>query len=157
MTKFVSVAAKNYFIMDNNNKLIKKGFKGVNIKPNGDKLIRNIDSADLEKYIVAEEFKRKPRAGVDLPEKYNLYNLRPELAYELYKSDILKPVYNEVGEFIDQIIKNGYAYVLCSYMKKNLTSGNVRDAYGNVIGVREPGMLYQQYMIKKITAKGFNL
>lgn len=164
MVKFVSVAAKNYFIMDDKNKLIKKGFKGVNIKPTGDKFIRNIDAPELKDFIIAEEYKRKPRTTrnaitqevVVLPSTYNLYNLIPEKAYDLYKGDILKSVYNDVDEFIRQIIANGYAYVLCSYMKKNLTSGNVRDETGAVIGVREPGMLYQQFMIKKITAKGFN-
>lgn len=150
MTKFISIAPKNYFIMGKDNKLIKKGFKGVNIKPNGDKLILDPNAPELKEYIINYSQKRKDGS------EYIFYNLNTDKAYELYKSDILPSVYSNVTNFIDQIIKQGYAYVLCSYMKKNLTSGNVRDAEGNIIGVREPGMLYQQFMIKKITAKGFN-
>ena len=168
MAKYVSVAAKNYFIMDKDNKLIKKGFKGVNLKPKvGDKLIRDINDPKLKPYISTEEFKRKAINGER--ERYDVYHLNPDTAYELYKKEIdktkeeskdnwaLKSVYEDVGEFIRQITTNGFAYVLCSYMKKNLGSGNVRDNSGSIIGVREPAMLYQQYMIKKITAKGFNV
>lgn len=44
MKRYCTLAPKNYFIWDENDQLIKKGFKGINLKKDGD---RYIDKEDL--------------------------------------------------------------------------------------------------------------
>ena len=119
--KFITIAPKNYFIF-NNDKLIKKGFKGV--KLDRDKLFTDMDL--LKKYEI-----KNGKHKIGIKDAFNLYN-----------SDKMPTVAESSNEFIQQIKNNGHAYVLCSSLQKSMKNNKTSQA----------GSIKQVFVIKRINS-----
>lgn len=132
MDSYVTLSPKNYFIFGGE-KLIKKGFKGVNL--NKDKFIPNIKIPYIRENIIRHR---------DNTIEYS-YDVSIENAFKLYHDYIpdikLSSVKESIYEFINQIKTNGCVYVLTSSLIKCIRNNKKHVA----------GCMYQNYMIKKIT------
>ena len=119
--KFITIAPKNYFIFKDD-KLLKKGFKGV--KLDRDKLFTDMDL--LKKYEL-----KNGKHKIDIKEAFNLYN-----------GNVLPTVADSSTQFIEQIKNNGCAYVLCSSLQKSMRNNKTSQA----------GAIKQVFVIKRINS-----
>jgi hypothetical protein len=126
MAKFMTIAPKNYFIMGTDDKLIKKGFKGVRLTS--------------DKYI------DDPAALMDVLQvgRHDDWSVKPGCAFDLYHGDRLKTVAQDHGRFMQKIKANGRAYVLCSSLRKCMRTVERTG--------KEAGMIYQEFTLKEIRA-----
>lgn len=145
---YITLSPKNYFIMgekDGKYTVIKKGFKGVNLTR--DKYIAN--PADYKWQIAATE-KKSGEVIYDIVKGFELYtgeidySLENEARERLGLAPIVAPktVYNDWQRFIEDILKNKFAYVLTSSMNKTLRNVESR-------GINAGG-IYQRYLLKKV-------
>lgn len=125
MYKFMTIAPKNYFIMSKDDKLLKKGFKGVNLT--SDKFISNVYDTP----------------GI-IESKNGSLSVDQSIAFDLYNNATfcqLKTVAADHVRFMAAMQKDGYAYVLCSSLRKSMRSTANKSA----------GMIYQEFTLKRIT------
>lgn len=128
--KIIILAPKNYFILDENNTILKKGFKGINL--NNDIIL---NKCDLDKYFIhLSKRDKKPYYDINDNDKLNfdLYN------FILYDQKLNNK--DNIINFVEQIKNNGFAYVLCSKLLK------VKKTMKN----KQGGAIYQRFEIKKI-------
>lgn len=128
--KFVTLAPKNYFMLNDNNNPLKKGFKSVNL--NSD-IILNDD--DLNKYFIHETKRDK--------KKYYDINNDNKINFDLYHFILSPQKLNKkdnIMNFINQIHKKGFAYIMRSKLLK------IKRDMKNKKG----GCLYQNYELCKI-------
>jgi len=142
---YITLSPKNYFIMgevkyEENDiikskyDVIKKGFKGVNLKK--------------DKYIPNPELYYKEVLKSTLQNGETSYDVITRKAFNLYHGEIdydngliaPKSVYKDFERFISDIIKNRYAYVLTSSLVKTLRNFSEMRA----------GNIYQRFLLKKV-------
>jgi hypothetical protein len=185
---YITLSPKNYFIMGNADKawdaanekegksigeynVLKKGFKGVNLKC--DRFVPDPDNCTgIKVNYVEHNAHRKNYKNIEIVRflkttltgtywaiGHKVYTVQSgfELYHDMYENKYcemphLKTVIDDWANFVDTIYKKGYAYVLCSTLKKSLrTQKPIREADYIDTNVKQAGGIYQTYVLKKIT------
>lgn len=138
--RVVTLAPKNYFLLcgtEDNLTVFKKGFKGINLDND-----LFLNEQLLNDYFVRiEKINKKSKIttiSYDLPDDHS------GVSFDLYNSVLKHRKLSDINvlkEFIDHILLNKNAYIMCSSLLKQ------RSDSKNKIG----GNLYQRYMLKKIS------
>lgn len=146
MVMYMTISPKNYFVLDKNWKLIKKGFKGVRLDSGagsslvrGDKFIGNPEAPELSDYI-------QIRDRNDGSREYSLVD--DVKSCKLYNSNLIPTVSEFASQFMDAIKHKNEAYVLCSSLRRCIKSTKDKS--------RCAGLIYQTYILKRITSHSFD-